>query len=712
MDKFDFYKELFDEYTFDKEKIYKNAKQGKLAGKKRFPIAYAAIPAAAAVAVVTAGTLLFTHFGKPGDVLPPLPGGSLAALTDKERLEKFKEDIIKNEGSKELYNVIVTFTRALTPAETQTVLLAHSENSVPVKILYLEDGTRVSGSEEVGAVFRGGSGRISGAVIKCAGYLMAQLQNDGRVLAVEVLSDGDIDIIAPIKPDEDSVSVSDPVFSTGTESRPVVIVPPDDPGTSVPPDPVDPPANEKYDLDNSILEADGGMEPVFSEGSVSAAIPDSIAQRLPEGVVLPADIEKLLYITDNIGAQRAYFLNDSVFYVKTADDIRLYEFSDGAASLACGPVICPEAKVFWISENGSVLMAAGSDGEVYRVDANSREIRALNIKALTGEGVIVEIAYNENSGLLVMDILENGEYSLRTVSLASDTAQAETLYSAYDKFTLLAADGNVVYFATYSGTSLNVYRAAPEDGARLIASADGKYAVSRSAAFTHAVLNGERSYIFDPATESLIALTSNEAVEFGISAHGLKCGGEYYIIDSGALIPSGGISIMSQIDLKSSLSKYYAAFTENGAVRIAASSYTEKAMNEYLTFDPAAENAFDEVRGAVNAALAMQNVLAGNRLSECGIDDNEKLASALAVCFTENAGKELLSRYEGGESAGDICAIDIADTILAVSEEADGAVSGTLYVKAGSFCGRTAYYSCAVRLLSEGGVLRADCVIE
>lgn len=713
MDKFDFYKELLDEYAFDKEKIYRNAKQGKLAGKKRFPIGYIAIPAAAAAVVVTVGTLLIMNFGRPGDVMPPITSGSLAALTDQERLDKFKDEIIKNEGSKELYNTLVTFTRPLSPVEAQAVLLAHSENSVPVKILYLEDGTRISGSDEVGAAFRGGNVKISGAVIKCAGYLMAHLDNDSRVLAVEIINDSDIDVISPIKTDSSDNSNSKPVESSSTESSQpdnVTVVPPENSEPSRPPV-ENPPVFESYELDNLIFEADSGKEPVYSAVNSSAEFPEEIIQRLPEGVILPNTVNEFSFVTENIGAERAYFLNDNIFYVKTADDIRLYEFSEGFAALLNNPVSCPEAKVFWISENGSELMAVGADGEVYRVDANEKEIRALNTKAVTGDGIIVEIAYNERLDRLVMNVLENGEYSLRTISLISGSTQTDVLYSAYEKFTLLAADGSNVFFGVYNGTTLNIYRAASGEGARLIGSVDGKYDVSINTAFTHAVIKGERTYIFDPAFESLIAAGDGN-VSFGISAHGLSCGGEYFIIDGGALVPSGGLSIISQIDFKSSLSKYYAAFPENGAVRIVESSYTDRAKSEYLTFEPVFENASDEIRGAVNAAIALQNMLAENILADCGIDSTEKLNATIAACFTESAGAELMALFANGENARRLLPVDISDTVLVISEETDGATNGTLYISAGSFGGRTAYYSFTVTLLlTENGIYKADRVI-
>ena len=81
MDKRDFYRELMEEYAFDKDKIYINAKNGKFTGNKlrRQPLPiYIGMTAAVAAIVVTVGTITATQLEKPNVIDPLLAGSSVA----------------------------------------------------------------------------------------------------------------------------------------------------------------------------------------------------------------------------------------------------------------------------------------------------------------------------------------------------------------------------------------------------------------------------------------------------------------------------------------------------------------------------------------------------------------------------------------------------------------------------------------------------------
>ena len=189
MDKRDFYRELMDSYAFDKEKIYNNARLGRLSGKSRrvqMPV-YIGMTAAVAAVVVTVGTVAAVNLRDRG-MQSLSPGESMGALTSEQRIEDGKNAVRENENSKNPVDVLITFNKPLSPAEAQGVLLERTEGSVPVKSLFMEDGSKVDGTEGVEAVFVGGSenGRITGAVIRCAGSLMTALQDNELVLAVEL----------------------------------------------------------------------------------------------------------------------------------------------------------------------------------------------------------------------------------------------------------------------------------------------------------------------------------------------------------------------------------------------------------------------------------------------------------------------------------------------------------------------------------------------
>ena len=160
------------------------------------------------------------------------------------------------------------------------------------------------------------------------------------------------------------------------------------------------------------------------------------------------------------------------------------------------------------------------------------------------------------------------------------------------------------------------------------------------------------------------------------------------------------------------------AAAENGSVRIVNGIYTDRAKNDYLTYEIPEENASTDMRSAVNAAVGLQNALAGGLCESCGITDKTTLENLIAICFSETAAENLKKRCTLGEgealeySNGLIYSINLSDTVLVISEETETGANGTLYINAGSFDGKTAYYSCAVKLQKSENGYKADGVIE
>lgn len=731
MDKRDFYRELMDSYAFDKEKIYNNAKNGLLSGKSKLrsmqmPV-YIGMTAAAAALVVTVGTIAAVNLGGRG-VQPLPPAESVGALTSEQRIENGKNAVRENENSKELVDVLVTFNKPLSPAEAQGVLLAHAESSVPVKSLFMDDGTKIDGTDSVGSVFVGGSGsgKITGAVIRCAGYLMTALQDNDLVLAVELYDPQDnFTPVIPIVPDSIPESTSSEISSENPNENSVPEfsnssdISSDPPETSEPDNSTsEPPEPPLYQLTNHINEADGGVENIYEPVDTHKVLfTEDITAKLPEGVTLPEDRERFLYETEDIGALRAYFLNDNVFYVRTENDIRLYTVADGEAKLTAS-MPCVEAKVFWIGENGGSLLALGSGNTMYEVNADSGIIRGVSLANAVGSGEIKEIAYNAGSGILALNVYENGEYSLKIYEGGFEPGNLKTLYSSANNFVLIGADSGIVCFGMYSGDALRVYRASAAEEADIVGSIQGEYNVTVNTAFTHAVLDdGRMKMIYNPSSLNVILARGGSEIDFGVSAHSFFSDGNYYTIEDDNSLPSGGIAVISKIDFKNSFSRYYTTTSINGAVLITEGSYTERAKNDYLTFETPVENASLEIRRALDAAVELQNAIARGICGDCGINDTEKLNQTMAALFTENAAAELAKRCivgEGDSTAitdGGLTEIRLSETVLTVSDEADGVVSGTLYVYAGSFGGKWAYYTCPVKLVKTDSGYLVDCVI-
>lgn len=654
MDKRDFYREIMEEYTFDKERIYINAKNGKYKGKNKIrsrsvPI-YLGMTAAAAAIVVTVGTVAVTRLGGQDAVNPIPPNESYAASSNDVQIESGKNDVKSN----------------VDPVTDESSTSIVSEMNI--------GGESNSDSSWIGD----------------------NESSDSSISESESTVDS---------------SVSEPPESNGTaESSSTGSV-------------VEPPAPPVYELENRIIEVDVGNTPSVTLPNDSSAmpVPTNVLIAMPEGGVLPFNPDRFNYLTENIGAQQAYFLNDNTFYVRNENDVRLYTVADGTAVLADSKP-CTDVKVFWIAENGGRLLAFGADRTLYDVDANSGAISMIPLDNAVGTGEIFEIAYNEEAQILALNVFENGSYSLKIFEGGFGAANVQTLYTSTTAFSLVAANSalgeNSVFFAAYNGSDLCIYKATVDNEVSVAATIQGQYEVTVNPAFTHAVLTNDRfNLIFDPASFGLVSIP-DAAAYFGVSRHSFLGSEGYFTIDNGIITPDGGISVIAKMDFKRSFSRYYIAAVENGAVRIVNGIYTDRAKNDYLTFETPAENANSDMRSVVNAAVGLQNALAGGLCEDCGITDTETLDTLLSFSFSENAAAELKKRCAIGDgealqySNGYLYQINLSDTVLVITEETEEAANGTLYINAGSFDGRTAYYSCSVKLKKTESGYAADCIIE
>ncbi len=709
----DFYKEIMSEYSFDKDKILANAKKGKFAGRKNLPM-YIGMTAAAAAVVVAVGTASVMLNSRQGAQY--IGGSTLTALSDEERMKRAMEEIRRNENSDELHDVLVTFTRPLAPSQVQSVLTQYSDGNVPVKILYMADGDRAVGSEAVGEVFSDGRDAINGAVINCAGYLMSKIKSSDFVYEVEIVTDEDIaSDVAPMKPvtenpdnsgnpdgniDNPAVSTSEPVGVGG-----------DIDNTSDPDVDNSNESSESSDVsDGESSESSNSSEPDVPDNPGGETVPEP---SVLDNVKLPQGKEGFSYITDDIGAQRAYFLNENVFYVKSADAVSLYKWDGVSESLAVRQAVS-DAKVFWASENGSRLMITGVENGVrskmYIVDAGNCTITDMHAENMVLNGSIADAAYNENSDLLAADILEDGTHYLYTANLSGYFTANEQCIASGTNIQLLAQDRGTLYYSDFYNGITEIYKY-NGDYVKITELSDA-YAAAPNSAFTHAVMAGSSGqFIFDPVTETLIPVQSANAPAFGVSSHSFSLDGEHYTISDGKINSGAAFSEIAKIDFKRSFSQQYIAVVSNGSVRIISGCYTSAARSSAQFVSPV-QSASEKARTAVNSALGTLNALALNKCSDSGINSAEKLNAVIDACFSKQAAAELKTRCTvsttGGlaYTNGGLSAVNIQDTVLVM----DG-LSGTLYVKAGTFDGKTAYFAYEVKLVEENGSLKFDTIL-
>lgn len=749
MNRNEFYKELMSEYTFNSERIKSNAKKGRFAGQRNLPL-FIGLTAAAAVCTVAVGTAVALMNSNHGVNLIPESDG-LAALSANERLQRALEEIELNADSKELRDVLVTFTAPYGADEVRALLTSYSE-SIFVKQLYFADGTKAVTAEQVGAAFDGGA-QITGAVINCEGAMMKSLQSDSRIFSVEIVTESDLQNVAPIKTeDAETIEVpTNPNFSVDVPVTPdqilVVTTEAEETFESI--------ETGEYLGEVVIEETEESEETVvvmteeFESEEETADVPEEIsteenvqpsepepentpASSVPAGITFPAKPEKFSFDTDYIGAESAFFINDSCYFVKTADSIMLYGF-DGSRDTLIDSAECADARIVWIAENGGRMIVSGVGENGMRnkllfVSASNGIITDLGAEDIVMDGTLTGVGYNDDSRLLVMNIKENGTYYVCTASVTANGSASylATCFESDSKVTLLAVYDNNVYLAVSHGGLTQIFRIdAISGGSTLIKTYDTSPSISRNLAFTHAVISPADSAvvgateIFDPATESFISAGEiGDSVYFGASKHSYCKNGAYYTVTGGEILGTENVSTIAKVEYRKGLSSLYLAAVNDGYVRITESTYSSKAKSEYLAYGDIEEYCSAELRAALNNALGLQNALALGRVSESGIDTLNSLNGCVKALYTTGAAAELKSacgisdfgaiRYNGAA----VLAVNTADAKLVVTSQSETTATGTLYIKAGTIGGRTAYFTRSVSFSVEDGCWKLGTVVR
>lgn len=725
MNKRDFYREIMSEFEFDKDKILANAKKGKFAGRSPMPI-YIGATAVAAAAIVGVGTFVFTSLGNDRSV-DLVTGSTLTALSNKERIERAIEDIRKNENSGELHDMMVTFREPLSPADAQRVLTEKATGSVPVKMLFFSDQSRVVGADAVGKVFESGEGKISGAVINCAGYLMERLNESSEVLFVEIMTaEDDLNVVAPIDTGDPAIKeFVDPAVDIGGEGT---SVPPVDvtPGEPTSPDPSDGEGDNSGEGsgDSDTSSEDSGESGESGSGESNPENPVVPEDVMPEGVKFPENFDGTYYVTEEIGAKDAFFMSGDRIFAVTESGLAIYGF-DGYEETLIESLDCVDPRIEWVAEDGSGLLVSTVEEErrskLFYVSGDT--FNELDVDGTVMAGVIENVAYNDKSGTMVLNILEDEVYYVCAMSF--DGAGAEYLrvsyYNEAENVTVLTVDGEYIYMFTEGENGSKIVKAMVNSycDAIEVYSFGGEAAAAMSFAGNYAAIYADgATYIFDPAAESLLSVPASGEVEFGVSRSSFSCGGGYYTISDGQISAASGISVIEKIDWKRSFSSEYQAKATNGKIRVTSSSYTEDNAQLNIVLGAPEENATAEMRAAVNLGVGLQNAIARSRMQASGINDAETLNKALKAIYTQAGQEALISRcviVQGGEPTyqkGGLFTMNLADSVLSIISNDGLNAAGVLYVKVGEFDGNAGYRTVNVSLSKVGSKWKLNGIIE
>lgn len=757
MNKHDFYKELMSEYSFDVEKIRTNAKKGKYAKQKISPIAIG-FTAAVAACTVACGTLAFSMLGGKGGVdLVDTGSQSLSALSSSERVRYAIEQQSKEQNSEAIHDVLVTFTQSLDSAEAKAIIAEYTDVNIPVKAVYLADGSKVSGNDQVADIF-GGEYSISALCIQCAGSAMSQLQNAPEIFLVELMSEADFDTAVPMNPDEvetveavipnvDPDDIYDIPEQSATGDNAVIVIPNEE-GNTVPDETESTetaestePSESTEAIDTETVESTESVETDETvESTESAEAPDVTVEAdepeapsapvLPEGVILPVDPETYVYETKLNGVQSAYFVTDDIFFAITEDEFELYGFYAGS-EMPVLTVECSGAVVHWIDDDGGRLIVSGIGengmrNKLWLVDANSRSAFDLKAEDTVMEGTLAGVGYNEDAEILILNVKQQGEYYIAALALSSTEAEyINEPFHTTAKVSLLGYHGSTVYLAVNDASLTQIYAVdVCTDESRIINTYDNRPVISKNYAFTHGVIMPSdtavtgRIEIFDPATESFIVTDYfDETIVFGASKHSFYTEDGVYTIANGEIVRATDIAELAKIDWNKSMSSSYVASVTDEGVRITESVYSEKNMASVLAWGKIESQCTSELSEVMNGAIGANNVLALTSCKEAGIKKPEILCETLSVFYTENAVAQLKKLCGISSSGllnynnGGLGKIQAAKTELVISSNDGATAEGKLYIRIGNICGTVAYRVVDVRFLYENGSWKLDTII-
>ena len=754
MNRNDFYKQLMSEYSFNAEEIRNNAKKGKQTGRKLSPM-YIGMAAAAAAVTVAAGTAVFSIAGRNTGV-SLVQGDTLAAYSDAQRVENAMREIQQNEGSSELRDMLITFTVPSSPETVSSILTSHISGTVNIKMLCFADGTRAVGSEQVGAAFESGK-MISGAVVKCEGALMASLNGDPDIYLVEIVTDSDdIAVVSPVNVNGTETTVTPPETTAPDDN--ISVVPSTDvedssdgmDGTEVATDESDDPESEEI-IDEPTVPDNSTSEPAIPDNpdnnSGAADVPDvpvtpvtpvtpvvpsdntENIEKLPDGVTLP-EISESLNFNTFIDAESAFFLTDDIFYVKDANAISLYRFNGIDDAILIAQEECGEAKNCYVAENGSKMIVSGvADGKrnkLFLVDAVGEFIVDLNADEIVMDGSLAGVGFNDVTNTLYLNVKDSGTYYVYSMKLENNSLEyIGCIFESSAKTSLMASNGDNLYLAATDGSLTQIFRISTDGSAKdVIATYENNPKFNSNLAFTHALVSPSDSAVtgsselFDPATESFVSLGSiPSGISFGASRHSFNSDGSLYTISGGKLTPAAGISVTSKIEYRKSLSALYTATVSYGCVKITPATYTPEVMSGQVTFSDVTDSAPDDIRAALDGAIGVNNILAHGTASSAGITTPGVLIKSISAYYSDSAEAALL--YQCGISeygalnygSGGLTGINVPDTVLAISGRNDTNAQGVLYIRAGTFCGRTAYTTRNVEFVKENGSWKLNTVL-
>lgn len=427
IDKNEFYKELFEKYTFDSEKIKCNAKR--LAKRRQVLPIYktAGIASAAAVAIVT-GCMLFSSLGNGAPVVITSNTSPEAAIA---RLQAAEEQFsIGAYEATDMIDMFVSFTEPITVNSAyMTFSSVNDLGEIECLIFYCEDGTVLYRENPL----LSSDIKVKGVKISAPAEYFTELREKSSIFLVELGTDGVSDEeFIPINK-ADAVAVDTSVQAT-EPTLPSEIVLPSETTTeqTTPPETV----TEDTTVDTEITtEADS------ETSDEQTTVPEE------NEVILPVD------------ATEAYFVSDNKLLVLTPTSVELYYFN-GLESTS-DKIYINSPKINWMNAERTSMFITGCDGALRNrlVYVNGAATGFTDLSSIAGGDEITGVTYSEKENTVIFKVTGAEASRIIVSERNGDSIENKVAVTSNSPVAVLAyADGVLYYSATdvaTDTTSLN-----------------------------------------------------------------------------------------------------------------------------------------------------------------------------------------------------------------------------------------------------------------
>lgn len=506
----EFYKELFEKYALDEEKIRRNAiKEAKTpAWKRTLGTHWKSAAGIAAAVAVTVGAVAYTAANPPENI-NVTPTESM--LSASQRLHDAENDYYNMSADEFLRaNIYVSFRNSLCFKE-MTVAFSAVEDSeeIETEAIYLEDGTVIRGAAEISefAESSGSVKNITGAKLSAPSKCFKDIMDLSAVRLAELGSDKlNDDTFTPIIIDDSDPLMDDLKFISTTALSPSATTTPfsfaeessasseasasdtsaasdSDADTTVSDDIGDSEDNTEVsdpdDIDDDttvpveIREDDGDTDNISEDntGDYTTADDPDITETSSEVPELTVPVTEIPDAPDtglmtqiyqlNVENSLETFLINEYAIVLTRDEAYIYKL---AGSEECPAEIfkISNPKIGYSDRNNVLITGCGDDGLRNRLvvlDMNTGAVYSSDVSASIGDAEIATINHSSSDGKYFLKTISASSTYFYEVTLSSESGVQYRPLLAYEGAVTAAGykNGMLRFTASLDGVNYDLY---------------------------------------------------------------------------------------------------------------------------------------------------------------------------------------------------------------------------------------------------------------